>query len=73
MPFAMQSNDELKAEMDTIQQQMVEAKKNERANALKEVKRHLDLIHVIPSTSIFYASWSCYGENPYALNCKVKT
>ena len=31
--------DELKAEMETIQQQMVEAKKNERANALKEVKR----------------------------------
>ena len=31
--------DELKAEMEAIQQQMVEAKKNERANALKEVKR----------------------------------
>ena len=30
---------ELKAEMDAIQQQMVEAKKNERANALKEVQR----------------------------------
>jgi hypothetical protein len=30
---------ELKAEMEAIQQQMVEAKKNERANALKEVKR----------------------------------
>ena len=30
--------DELKAEMEAIQQQMVEAKKNERANALKEVK-----------------------------------
>ena len=30
---------ELKAEMESIQQQMVEAKKNERANALKEVKR----------------------------------
>jgi len=30
---------ELKAEMETIQQQMVEAKKNEHANALKEVKR----------------------------------
>ena len=26
-------------EMEAIQQQMVEAKKNERANALKEVKR----------------------------------
>ena len=33
------SYDELKAEMEAIQQQMVEAKKNERANALKEVKR----------------------------------
>ena len=32
-------NGELKAEMEAIQQQMVEAKKNERANALKEVKR----------------------------------
>ena len=31
--------DKLKAEMDAIEQQMVEAKKNERANALKEVKR----------------------------------
>jgi len=29
----------LKAEMEAIQQQMVEAKKNERANALKEVQR----------------------------------
>ena len=35
----MKSYDELKAEMETIQQQMVEAKKNERGNALKEVKR----------------------------------
>ena len=35
----MKSYDELKAEMETIQHQMVEAKKNERANALKEVKR----------------------------------
>ena len=35
----MKSYDELKAEMETIQQQMIEAKKNERANALKEVKR----------------------------------
>ena len=35
----MKSYDELKAEMKAIQQQMVEAKKNERANALKEVKR----------------------------------
>ena len=35
----MKSYDELKAEMGVIQQQMVEAKKNEHANALKEVKR----------------------------------
>ena len=35
----MKSYDELKAEIRAIQQQMVEAKKNELANALKEVKR----------------------------------
>lgn len=35
----MKSYDELKAEMESIQQQMIEAKKSERANALKEVKR----------------------------------
>lgn len=35
----MKSYDELKAEMEVIQQQMVESKKNERSNALKEVKR----------------------------------
>jgi hypothetical protein len=35
----MKSHDELKAEMETIQQQMAEAKKNECTNALKEVKR----------------------------------
>ena len=35
----MKSYDELKAEMETIQQQMSEAKKNERTIALKEVKR----------------------------------
>ena len=35
----MKSYDELKAEMEAIQQQMVEAKKSERTNALKEVKR----------------------------------
>ena len=34
----MKSYDELKAEMETIQQQMVEAKKSERTDALKEVK-----------------------------------
>ena len=33
------SFDDLKAEMESIQQQMIEAKKNERNNALKEVKR----------------------------------
>ena len=33
----MKSYDELKAEMEAIQQQMVEAKKNERADAPKEV------------------------------------
>ena len=34
----MKSYDELKAEMKTIQQQMVEAKKNKRTDALKKVK-----------------------------------
>ena len=33
----MKSYDELKAEMEAIQQQMVEAKKNERANAWKKL------------------------------------
>ena len=35
----MKSYDELKDEMEATQQQMVEAKKSKRANALKEVKR----------------------------------
>jgi hypothetical protein len=35
----MKSYDEFKAEMQAIQQQMVEAKMNELSNALKEVKR----------------------------------
>ena len=35
----MKSCDELKAEMEAIQQQMVEVNKNERAGTLKEVKR----------------------------------
>ena len=35
----MKPYDELKAEMEAIQQYMVEAKQNERANALREVKR----------------------------------
>ena len=34
----MKSYDELKAEIEAIRQQMVEAKKNKRTNALKEVK-----------------------------------
>ncbi len=34
----MKSYDELKVEMEAIQQRMVEAKKSELANALKEVK-----------------------------------
>ena len=34
----MKSYDELKAEMETTQQQMAEAKKNERTIALKKVK-----------------------------------
>ena len=39
MRCVMKSYDELKAEMETIQQQMAEAKKNERANTLKKAKR----------------------------------
>ena len=35
----MKSYGELKAEMESIQQRMAEAKKSERTNALKEVKR----------------------------------
>ena len=35
----MKSYDELTAEMEEIQQQMVEAKKKELASALKKVKR----------------------------------
>ena len=35
----MKSYDEFKAEMEATQQQMIEANKKERANALKEVKR----------------------------------
>ena len=35
----MKSYGELKVEMEAIQLQMVEVKKNERVNALKEVKR----------------------------------
>ena len=35
----MKSYDELQAAMEAIQLQMVETKKNERTNALKEVKR----------------------------------
>ena len=35
----MKSYDVLEAEMETIQQQVVEVKKSERTGALKEVKR----------------------------------
>ncbi len=35
----MKSYDELKAKMEAIQQQMIEAKKNECSKALKELKR----------------------------------
>ena len=35
----MKSYDELKAEMEAMQHRMVEAKRNKRANELKEVKR----------------------------------
>ena len=35
----MKLYDELKAEMEIIQQQMAEVKKNERTDSLKEVKR----------------------------------
>ncbi|MDA9369931.1 hypothetical protein N9R39_03855 [Amylibacter sp.] len=35
----MKLYDELKTEIEAIQQQMIEFKKNERTNALKEVKR----------------------------------
>ena len=34
----MKSYDKSKADMEAIQQQMIEAKKNERANTLKEIK-----------------------------------
>jgi hypothetical protein len=37
--YVVKSYEELKAEMETIQQQMAEAKKSERTDALKEVKR----------------------------------
>ena len=36
--MSAKSYEKLKVEMEAIQQQMIEAKKNERANALKEVK-----------------------------------
>lgn len=35
----MKSYDELKAEIEAIQQQLFESKKNERADALRAVKR----------------------------------
>ena len=50
----MKSYDELKAEMEAIQQQMVEAKKNERANALKEV-----------NAPLYFASLAKFVLNPF--------
>ena len=44
MRCEMKSHDKLKAKMEAIQQQMVEAKKNEHANALKELKRHSSVV-----------------------------
>ncbi len=35
----MESYDEFKTELEAIQQQTIEAKKNERANALRGLKR----------------------------------
>ena len=40
----MKSYDELKAEMEAIQQQMVEAKKNERANRTERSKASLQRV-----------------------------
>ena len=54
----MKSYDELKAEMKAIQQQMVEAKKTERANALKEVKR---LCKEFGFTAGMLACWHAEG------------
>ena len=39
MGYVTKSHNKLKAEMEAIQQQMVEAKRSELTNALKEVKR----------------------------------
>lgn len=39
MEYAVKTYDDLQANMRTIGQQLIEAKKNERAYALKEVKR----------------------------------
>jgi len=39
MRYVVSLYDELKTEMETIQQQMAGAKKNERTSALKELKR----------------------------------
>ena len=38
MGLELKSYDELKAEIESLQQQMIEAKKRERAEALKKVK-----------------------------------
>jgi hypothetical protein len=50
----MKSYDELKAKMETIQQEMAEAKKNERANALKEV-----------NAPLYFASLAMIVLNPF--------
>ena len=46
--FETKSYDEFKAEMEASQQQMIEEKKNKRANALKEVKRLCKEFDLLP-------------------------
>jgi hypothetical protein len=49
----MRSYEKLKAEMETIQKQMVEEKKNKRADAMKEVKLYLQ--------RVLCYSWHAHG------------
>jgi hypothetical protein len=56
----MKSHDELKAETEAIQQQMVEAKKNKRAIALKEVKRLCKEFGF--TAGMFIERFACRGE-----------
>jgi protein O-GlcNAc transferase len=56
----MKSYDELKAEMEAIQQQMVEAKKNERANAPKKLKRLFKQLSFIAK---ILKGWAYRGQN----------